>query len=235
MKKSALKFELLAVFVLSYATVLYAHDFWIEGGGFDFSLVFGHGDSRMEFDPTKVKTLKAFGIAGVELAVIKEIKENALTIKTKERPSVLFVEVDNGYWSKTIYGWRNQPKRKASRVVESNRSLFYTKSILVWSDLAQRPLTESRLDIILLDDPFKMKPGDILPLKVVYDGKPVAATTLEGKSHEKLAETDGNGFASIKLTKELMMISVSYKEKLNNDPDADYLNLTSTLTFKFAK
>ncbi|MBF0538715.1 MAG: DUF4198 domain-containing protein [Nitrospirae bacterium] len=235
MKRYGFRVMPLVIFALCYGSVLYAHDYWIEGKGDEFVLVFGHGDNRMDFEPSKVKGIKAFDFAGSELAVSREVKGKALALRTKGRPSLLLVEIDNGYWSKTIYGWKNLPRTKAQRVVESNRSLCYAKSILIWSDTAQRPSAEARLDITPLKNPLDMKSGDILPLKVTYNGKPVAAATLEGRSHDKLSTTDGDGIANVKLSNGTMVIAVDYKEQLNNDPDADYLSLSATLSFEVAK
>ncbi|KJU83216.1 nickel uptake transporter family protein [Candidatus Magnetobacterium bavaricum] len=231
MKRYGFRVMLLAIFVMCCTSALYAHDYWIEGSGNDFVLVYGHGSSRMAMDPSKVKGIRALDVADAEIAVSKELKGNALALRTKERPSLLEVEIDNGYWSKTVYGWKNLPRRKAEKVVASNRSLFYAKSVIVWSNTAQSPV-ESGLDISPLKDPLVMKSGDVLPLRVTYNGKPVASAALEGQSHNILATTDSDGVAMVKLSRGGMVIAVDHKERLNNDPDADYLSITATLSFE---
>ncbi|MBF0317818.1 MAG: DUF4198 domain-containing protein [Nitrospirae bacterium] len=231
MRRYSFRLVLLAILAIGSTSEIYAHDYWIEGKGNDFVLVYGHGSNRMDIDPSKVKGIRALNVAGTEIAVDKEIKGKVLALRAKERPSLLLVEVDNGYWSKTVHGWKNLPRRKAEKVVESYRSLFYAKSILIWSDTAQRQLTEG-LDISPLNDPLVMKSGDVLPLKVTYNGKPLTSATLEGQSHEILATTNTEGVAVVKLSKGGMVIAVDHKGRLNNDPDADYLSITATLSFE---
>jgi nickel transport protein len=216
-----------------------AHDFWIDRKGKEFILVYGHGDDRAEFDFSKVKAAKAFGPAGGEIEVRIEKKGKSkgkgLLLQPAEPPSWLFVEVDNGYWSKTIYGWRNLPKREASRVVEAIRSFYYSKDLLAWSDALQSPFRSAQLDIVLLKNPFELKAGDSLPFKVLYQGKPLTGVEVEGLDHEVISTTDKNGMASIRLSRGRQLISVEYKEPLKDDPDADFLSSTSTLTFEVKK
>ena len=211
------------------------HDFWIEKKGNELSLVFGHGAKREEFDPSKVKQVKAFDLNGKEITVNREKRGAVLLLKTDQPPSLLFAEIDNGYWSKTIYGWKNLPKRKASRVVESNRSLFYSKVLLGWNEAVTKPFSDQGLEIHPLVNPFESKTGALLPIKVLYQGKPLSGVDVEGGDHQRIATTDKEGIANLPIGKGPHLFSVSIKEPLKNDLDADYLTITSTLTFEVTK
>jgi nickel transport protein len=145
------------------------------------------------------------------------------------------VEIDNGYWSKTIYGWKNLPKRKASRVVEANRSFYYSKALVTWNEALQTPLSSAHLDILLLKNPYELKAGDSLPIQVICRGKPVAGVEVEGRNHEVVSTTDKGGMAKVRMSRGPQLISVSHKEPIKDDPDADYLSLTATLTFEVEK
>lgn len=223
---------LLTTFLLSLPQAIHAHDFWIEKKGKELWLVFGHGTKREDFDLSKVKQVKAFDSNGKEVTVSSEKKGPSLLLKTDQPPALVFAEIDNGYWAKTIYGWKNLPKRKASRVVESNRSLYYSKLLLSWSERATTSLSDSTLEIIPLENPFEMKSGTLLPIRVIFQGKPVPGVHIEGGDHQKTAVTNQQGEAKVSLTKGIQLISVTLKEPLKNDPDADYLTITSTLTFE---
>ena len=212
-----------------------AHDFWMDRRGADFLLVFGHGDQREEFDLSKVKTVKAFGPEGKEIEVRKEPKEKGLLLRPAAPPSWVFAEVDNGYWSKTIYGWKNLPKRKASRVVEALRSLYFSKALSAWDETLGTPMPGVPLDIVLLKNPLGMKVGDVVPIQVFLRGKPVEGLEVEGRDHAVISKTDREGKAMVKIGKGRQSISVDYKEPLKDDPDADSLTLTSTLTFEVEK
>ncbi len=212
-----------------------AHDFWMDRRGADFLLVFGHGDQREEFELSKVKTVKAFGPGGKEIEVGREPKEKGLLLRPAAPPSWVFAEVDNGYWSKTIYGWKNLPKRKASRVVEAIRSLYFSKALSAWDETLGSAMTGVPLDIALLKNPLGMKAGDVLPIQVFLRGKPVEGLEVEGRDHAVVSKTDREGKAKVKIGKGRQSISVDYKEPLKDDPDADFLTLTSTLTFEVEK
>jgi nickel transport protein len=226
---------LLSLLVIMLPSTLWAHDFWIEKKGGEFMIVFGHGTQRLEFEPSKVKAAKAFDLQGKEIGVNKEKKGMGILLKTEEPPSLFFVEIDDGYWSKTIYGWKNLPKRKASRVVESIRSFYYSKALLSWSEAVQKPVIDAKLDILPLENPFELKGGNVLPIQVLYQGKPIPGLEIEAGDHQKIATTDKEGVARLKLSKGHQVLSVNYKETIKNDPDADSLSITSTLAFEVTK
>lgn len=219
------------------APEVFAHDFWIERKGKEFLLVYGHGDQRMEFNSSNVKTVKAFGPGGGEIEVRMEKKGEVkrLLLQPVESPSWILAEIDNGYWSKTIYGWKHLPKRKASRVVEAIHSFYYSKALMAWNDALQNPISSAQLDIVLLKNPYELKAGASLPIKVFYQGKPIAGVEVEGRDHEIISTTDKDGIAGIRLTRGQQLISASHKEPLKDDPDADYLSCTATLTFEVEK
>lgn len=211
---------------------LHAHDFWIERQGKDFMVVYGHGDKREEFDPSKIKEIKAFDLHRAGLDVVKEKRKDGLFLKISGQPSLIFVEIDDGYWSKTIYGWKNLPKRKARRVRESIRSFYYSKAMISWSEVAQGPGIPMKLDMIPLRNPFEMKAGDHLSLKVLYEGRPLPGIEAEGANHQRIATTDQDGIAKVQLSKGYQVITVKHKEPIKDDPDAEYLSITSTIAFE---
>ncbi len=213
----------------------FAHDFWIEPSGGEFILTFGHGQQREEFDPSRVKSVKAFSHEGREIDIRRFKKEKGLLLQPAQPPSWIHAEIDNGYWSKTIYGWKNLPKRKASRVVEAHRSYNYSKLLITWNPALQGPVKGARLDIALLKNPWELKAGAAVPVQVFLNGKPIAGVEIEGLEHKIIGATDQAGRADIRLSRGRHLLSVSYKEPVKDDPDADYLNCTATLTFEVEK
>jgi cobalt/nickel transport system permease protein len=234
-RRKAAKILLLAAFLFLQSSDLYAHDFWIEHRGKDFLLIYGHGTQREAFELTKVKDVRAFDQRGKPVEVGREKKEKGLSLKPAEQASLLVVEIDDGYWSKTIYGWKNLPKRKASRVVEAIRAMSYSKALLSWNDFVQKPTGNMKLDIIPLKNPFELKAGDSLPIKVLFQGIPLPGVTVEGSEHEKLTTTDKDGNAKFPLTRGGQLLAVIYKEPIKDDPDADFITYAATLTFEVGK
>jgi len=223
---------IIAALVIFQASGAYAHDFLIEQKGQELLLVYGHGAQAMEFEESKIVQLRAIDTEGKELAVQKEHRYKALLLKIAGQPASVMAEIDNGYWSKTIYGWKELPRRKASRVVEAIRSLYFTRTLLSWSGGVQDASGATRLEIVPMADPFVLKPGDQLPVKVLGSGKPLSGIEVIGFDHAKRGTTDKEGIIKVPLTKGINLVTVEYKEKIKDDPDADALSLTATLTFE---
>ncbi|MGD0948955.1 MAG: cobalt transporter CbiM [Candidatus Binatia bacterium] len=212
----------------------FAHDYWIEKDGASYAVVYGHGDQRMEYDPATVKKVTVYDAGGKPIAFQTEVQGKMLTIKPAEPPSVIVAELDRGYWSETISGWKHVPKRQAAHVVEAVRSYDYSKSILSWGDAAQKPMEGVELDLVPQENPFDLKVGDTLPVKVVYGGRPLAGAEIEGDD-EKVTTTDSEGIARVPLKKGRIVISVDHREPLTDDPDADFVSVTTTLTLEVPK
>lgn len=229
---SKIRIHAFVTLVLAFAPAVRAHEFWVEQKGAEFTLVYGHGSAREEFDASKVKGITVLDTAGKPVEVQKEKKGKGLLLKLSSVPSVIAVEIDNGYWSKTIYGWKELPKRKASRVVEAIRSFNYAKALLAWEGSAPKLPGDPKLDIIPMQNPFDLQSGDFLKLRVVCQGKPVPDAEVEGTDHERVATTDKDGIAQVPLSRGNQIITVSHKAPLKDDPDADFLSMTLTLTFE---
>ncbi|MBI5585279.1 MAG: cobalt transporter CbiM [Deltaproteobacteria bacterium] len=221
-----------AFFFILPSTGAGAHDFLIEPRGGEFLVVFGHGTQREEFAVSKVKQVRAVDLQGKELPVQREKKEKGLALKMTGRPAVVLATVDNGYWSKTIYGWKELPKRKASRVVEAIHSLFFSKTILSWSEAVQAAAVHADLDIIPLSNPLEKKAGDSLSVKILLRGQPLPGAEVIGGEHANLGKTDQEGLIRVSLVRGQNLLTVENKAPLQDDPDADKLTLTATLTFE---
>jgi cobalt/nickel transport system permease protein len=212
-----------------------AHEFWIEGKGRELLLVFGHGSNRAGFDPDAVKVVGALDKAGKEVPVATEKRDKAVALKPSGEAAVVHVEIDNGYWCKTIYGWKNVGKSKASRVVEAIRSLNYAKALLSGGEVATKPVASLALDIVPTADPFRLRTGEELTLQVLFQGKPLPGAEVTGSDHQKIGTTDPQGKIKVALSAGTQLLAVSCKQPLQGDPEADFLSTTATLVFEVAR
>ena len=231
-KLKVLPVVFLGVFLLAIPQKGIAHEFWIEGKGAELLLVFGHGTNRAEFNPSNVKAIKAWGAKGEEIPVTAEKKERALQLKPAGEACVFYSEIDNGYWCKTIYGWKNVGKSKASRVVEALRSLNYAKKIICGGDVAMRGVEGALLDLVPSVDPSGLKKGETLPLRVIFRGKPLPGAEVTGGDHQKIGTTDTEGIVKVQIGEGSNLIAVTTKQRLEGDPEADFLSITATLSFE---
>ena len=224
----ALVFTLLLTVMAGGAS---AHDYWIEKKGSGYAAVYGHGDQRLEFDPASLKKVTVYNAAGRVLDFKKEVQAKAIMIHPAGSACLILADLESGYWSKTIYGLKNLPKRKASRVVDSYRAYHYSKSIVSVGDAAVKAVDGLKLDIVPLRNPLDMKPGETLQLKVLFDGKPYPGATLGG-NHQSVGTTDKDGLIRVTLKKGRQIYTVERRDPLKNDPDADFVSITTTLTFE---
>jgi cobalt/nickel transport system permease protein len=211
-----------------------AHDYWIEKKGDGYAAVYGHGDKRLDYDPASLKKVTVYNAAGKTLDFKKEVQSNAIIIRPTGTACLIMADLESGYWSKTIYGLKNLPKRKATRPIESFKAYHYSKSIVAAGEAAVKPVDGLKLDIIPLKNPFDLKAGDSLQLKVLCEGKPLAGATLEG-DHQKSGVTDKDGLVKVTLKKGRQIYTVEKRDPLKNDPDADFIDTTTTLTFEVTR
>jgi nickel transport protein len=224
----------LAAMLATGAAAASAHDYWIEKKGDGYAAVYGHRDQRLEYDPAGLKKVTVYTAAGKQLDFKKEVQAKAIIIRPTGSACLILADLESGYWSKTIYGLKNLPKRKATRPIESYRAYHYSKSIVSAGEAALKPVEGLKLDIIPLKQPLDMKAGDSLQLKVLFDGKPYAGALMEG-DHDKMGLTDKDGLIKVTLKIGRRIYTVERRDPLKNDPDADFTATTTTLTFEVAK
>ncbi len=217
---------------LSSVVVVSAHDAWIQKKGADFHIIYGHGNKLESYDFSKIKEIRSYDLSG---NYKKVTQENGIIREIKD-PAMLTMFFDNGYWVQTTDGWKNFTKREALQnnlqIVVSERSLKFHKNYLKWTDNFMKPIG-MKFEILPLKNPLTMKQGDILPIKVLLDGKPVENAAINtAESHEAVTKTDKNGFTEVKIKeKGFCLISAFIEQPLENDPDAEKLFLSANITF----
>jgi uncharacterized GH25 family protein len=117
-------------------------------------------------------------------------------------------------------------------VVEAIRQLFYTRALFSWTDSVQAPVSGHTIAIVPAQNPFTLRPGNSLPVKVLYNGNPLSGAEVDGGEHNALGKTDKDGMIKIPVIAGVNLLSVEHKEKIKDDPDADALDETATLTFE---
>jgi nickel transport protein len=233
MVKKALVFcVFVLIFILSIKVS--AHDVWIEKKGNEFVVLYGHRDKHDPYDPSKIKEVMAYDSNGnpITVEVIRQ-KDTAL-LSPKGKASAITLFFDNGYWVKTTDGWKNISKRdaKGMQLVEPARhSLKYAKILIQWAERFTKPLG-MKLEIVPTKNPFLLKKGEYLLVTVFYEGKPLEGAKIETGYHKELAKTDKNGMASVPVESGINVIVANHLVPIKDNPNADIISLSSTLTFE---
>jgi nickel transport protein len=217
-----------------------AHDTWIEKRNGELLVLRGHGGEVEAYDPALVKEPKAFDAKGqaVDVEIVKN-KENA-SLASKGNPAVVSALYDSGYWLKTTDGWKKATKREGKgkyTIVKSLKSKQWCKGLLAASAESLKPVGQG-FEIVPQKDPTTIPVGDTLAVKVILDGKPVeGAIIATGGGHasdtKDSLKTDKDGMARVTIEKPgLQMVKASHDIPVKDDPDADVLNVASTMTFE---
>lgn len=125
---------------------------------------------------------------------------------------LLAARYDNGYWVKTPTGHRNTSKRQMLSAEESLYSMKFAKALFqvgIAASEAYRTVVGHQLELVPLNNPFTIKPGDSLKVRVYFEGKPLSAVGVEaGDGVTPMAEkdiprykTDEQGIAVVPITK----------------------------------
>jgi nickel transport protein len=229
----------IALLLLSASQLVLAHDTWVEKRNGQLLVLRGHGGQVEAYDSALVKEAKAFDAKGqvVEMEIVRN-KENA-SLLTKGNPVIVGALYDSGYWLKTTDGWKKATKREGKGkydIVESIKSKQWCKTILCPTSESVKPLGQ-RFEVVPQRDPTTVQVGDKIPIKVVFDGKPVeGAIITTGGGHasdtKDPLKTGKDGMATVTIEKPgPQLVKATYTLPIKDDPDADALHLASTMTF----
>lgn len=136
---------------------------------------------------------------------------------------VLWITAEYGFWRKTVKGWQEGTKRDPGRTISSAWHMQYAKLVKEFTSPQKVGL---ELEIVLMSVSEKEISG------VVYlRGKPAAQVPVH-RGHRKIGRTKDDGSFQIRRKHKQEIISAIVKESLENNADADYKILTSTLTLE---
>ncbi|MEW6001170.1 MAG: DUF4198 domain-containing protein [Nitrospirota bacterium] len=223
--------------VFTFLCPVFAHDIWVEKQDGKLIILYGHVDKNKfeSIEPAKIKEVKGFDKNGKDMRVKIEQNKDSLSISPAKEVAAIELFFDGGYWVKTTEGYKNISKREAKEYIESMHSIKYGKSLFSWNRKFVEPFG-MRFEIIPLKNPFEIKKGKVLPIKVLFEGKPLEGASIKlsgyGKETTELV-TNKNGTADIVIEKAgIQIITARHKIPLKDNPDADNLSLGTALTFE---
>ncbi len=144
-------------------------------------------------------------------------------------------------WSKTTKGWVEGLPKDGAGLIFANKYEKFAKALLPvdGDSTGFDTVVGHQLEIVPVDDPAKAHAGDLLRVKILYNGQPLSTevfATYDGftdtpNSYAYYTECDDQGIATIKLTSTgLWMVRVQAKEKLE-DPKLNEHVIRSVLVF----
>ena len=234
MRKFALS---LGLSVALFPAFAFAHGAWIAPRTGELAVIYGHGAEDDAYKPEKVKSVTGITAAGEKRDVKVIAREKNVVLDVPADVVAISTFFDNGFWTKGPDGkWQNVSKKDVPGATESGHYVKYSTHVHAKLGGALKPFG-TPLEIVSLEDPISLKPGDDLELQILLDGKPLAGVTLIpdyiNHSHdETTTKTDADGKISIPVANDgLNVIGISHDFKTPSNADADEMGYFATLSF----
>lgn len=224
---------LFVAFALTFSTLAASHDVWlVPDDGQSYRLVFGHPGDLESYDPAGVTSVSAIDAKGNKSKPKTGIKDDQLVTQVPAGTSVVAVTFDGGIWTEAPDERSlKQPKHAVPGYLSSTHTRNFSKTLIAWSEAARKPVG-MEFEIVPLNDPFKLKPGDELTVQLLHGGKPLVNAEVEILGAMDLFFTDDQGKVSLPISDESFQYVLAYhRQKLKDNPDTDELELSANLTF----
>jgi len=218
-----------------------AHGVWLEQRRDNIEAVLGHGPADDAYNASTFEGAWGFDKSGNKIPVKVQRLDAHVRLLPQGDAAVIASAMNLGYYSQRAdKSWVNKGRKDVPGALSSSASRKYNLAILQSGAKLPKKFDQLRLAIIPEKDPTVLKAGDTLPVRVLLDGKPLAGVKIiedyRGMDHVASFETDNNGRANIVVrNKGLNVIEVGHSLVLKDDPNADKLGLSATLSFVASK
>jgi nickel transport protein len=244
-----IKTLLLSVTVAGFTGNLSAHDLWLTSAPSGSQLVetifFGETNRR---DLPIVQRLAYVDVIGDKGTVslrngpfTEQKMNNSLLTPPFDPPganAVLAASYDNGYWLTTPEGSRNVSRRLIPQGSNARWVAKFAKTLM--GPGAYSRVIGQELELVALEDPFKLAAGKMLRVRVQLRGKPVTdakvrildGVTVMDPKDAKSVPADASGVATVPLDRRgLYVLAVEYIAPEISPGLADHDEFNSTLVF----
>ena len=224
-----------AVLLFSVFTLpAWAHDVWLEEPvGKDMRMVYGHPGELEPYDAKRTDEIVGISRDGKRQKLGSHVHAGQLMVQPAADTSLIVINYDNGFWTQTAdEEFVNESKKGKSDYLSASHSRKLHKRLVSWSDAAGKP-AGMQFEIVPLANPLAMKPGDQLPVQVLFESRPVANAEIEIMGSMDLFMTDAEGKVTLPISEPgFQYIQSSYTlPAKDNDPDADEYVLSANLIF----
>lgn len=244
-----IKTLLLSVTITGFAGNVAAHDLWLtsapNGSQLAATIFFGETNRR---DLPIVQRLAYVNVIGDKGTVslrngtfTEQKVNNSLLTSAFDPPganAVLAASYDNGYWLNTPDGSRNVSRRLIPQGSNARWVAKFAKTLM--GPGAYTRVIGQELELIALEDPFKVAAGNALRIRVQLRGKPVTdarvrildGVTVMDPKDAKSVPTDATGVATVPLDRRgLYVLAVEYIAPEISPGLADHDEFNATLVF----
>jgi len=213
-----------------------AHFLWVQSAGNSFFVARGLPPAEFyDYHPEKIKDVKAYDRQGQPLAVRNKPEAARLGLQLPAPPAMVTVVAEWGPRVNTPQGKKFLSRQEALAqgltVEEAFVSMQAAKTLFAPTPAATKPLGLP-LEIVPLQDPLTLAPGQELPVQVLFSGLPLANTRVRVEQVRELFTTDAHGKVHLKLAdRGWQMIMASHQVPAPAGQDIDYVQYMTFLSF----
>jgi len=222
--------------VLLLSVPAFGHHLWVSVDDGNYTVNRGIISERTDaYDPGCVEAIKAYGQNGAPLSVQRINKAEQVRFQTDAPAALASVVSKWGDRVNTTRGKKLMSRAEAEKagltVISAFFSTQFSKTLFKPSDRNLKPLG-LKFEIVPLDNPLAVRPGEAVSFKLLFDGKPLgqaAVYTLDDREFQ----TDKNGVARIAFEKNgKHLLYAKHKTPDESNRGLDYLKFMTFLTFE---
>jgi nickel transport protein len=230
----------LAALVMATATAqAAAHGVWMAQRSGEMAVVYGHGaedlDMIRRFE--RVREVSAFDGAGQAVKTGLRKTDHLVLVDLSEKPSVVALVLDNGFWSRQADGkWVGKGRDEIPDAKESGRFIKYAVRISGPLKAPLGPLPGQVLQIVPVKPVLPQHMNEQMTVRVLFNGKPVAGARVirdyVTDPDAKPAITGKDGLYTFRVRNQgLNVVAASYDAPPDDPTKAARNGLHATLTF----
>lgn len=192
---------------------------------------FSDDGKPLPYPPAKVTRAWAYDAGGRTLTLSQTPADGVNRVSVSPDATLLALEFDNGFYSKTTQGTVEKPKNEAPGAVSALWAKKTSKYVVQWNAAVQKPLG-MQLEIVPLSASLP-KAGDTLTVQVLWNGAPVEGLKVSKGEHDSGEKTDANGRASYRVQPGRNFVWTERRVKVSGDADPRYDSLAVATNFVF--
>lgn len=202
-----------------------AHVVWFDYDNGEYNLLFGHPEeSEPEtIEPAKFQEATAYDKNKNIVNLEKIETEDSLSFVSLGDVAALTAFYDNGFWREYPDGSsENISQEEAEAISYENVTNFVksTKGIYDWSEAISEPFGLP-LEIVPLQNPFEVMPGENLPIQVLFENEVINTATVEYLGEELSVDENGTVLVPVGVGG-LEVIEASFDNLTATNPGISY-------------
>ncbi|NJS37070.1 MAG: DUF4198 domain-containing protein [Brachymonas sp.] len=183
----------------------------------------------LAYPASKLKRTWAYNAAGQSVALQQTPAGDVVRVAAPQDAALLALEFENGFFSRSTTGTIEKPMNEVPGAVSAVWAKKSGKYVTQWSAPVNKPVG-MQLEIIPTNTALP-KPGELLTVQVLWDGKPVEGVTISKGEKESGEKTNANGMATYKVQAGSNFVWAERRIPVAGDPRYTTLAVATNLIF----